>query len=210
MLTEKQRKLLVYLEEYQNANGISPSFDEMSVALSLKSKSGIHQLLNSLEERGFVKRLKNRARAIEVIRTNLQPGNFARTQEKGTQVEVPLMGRIAAGTPIEAIADESNYIDVPQNFISRGNYYALEVSGDSMIYAGIMDGDTVIIKRVTYADKGDIVVALVNQEEATLKYFHPESNQITLRAANPRYADQHYGPDNVEIQGKLHALLRQY
>ncbi len=209
MLTAQQRKLLAYLDKFQTEYGISPSFEEMRIALELKSKSGIHRLLASLIERGFIRKLANRARAIEIIRIDSKPTHQSITMTNNF-IGVPLMGRIAAGTPIEAIADETNYIDVPPNYIGKGSYYALQVSGDSMIYAGIMDGDTVIIKRVSYANKGEIVVALVDQEEATLKYFYPEDSKIILRAANPRHADQHYLPEQVEIQGKLHALLRQY
>ncbi len=221
MLTERQHKLLTYLRDYQTENGYSPSFEEMRIALDLKSKSGIHRLLYSLEERNFIRKLSNRARAIDVLRVDLMPGNplgkepdpdpeqdqnFAGKEN----VHVPLMGTIAAGTPIEAIADETSFIDVPPHMVTYGHYFALEVSGDSMIYAGIMEGDTVIIKKANHANTGDIVVALVNREEATLKYFYPENHKITLRAANPRHADQHYRPDQLEIQGKLHALLRQY
>ncbi|MCH9853858.1 MAG: transcriptional repressor LexA [Alphaproteobacteria bacterium] len=215
MLTERQHKLLNYLREYQNEKGYSPSFEEMRLALGLKSKSGIHNLLSALQERGFIRKLNNRARAIDVLRPDMTPiktiGKYIDHDiNPNKNIQIPLMGTIAAGTPIEAIADESSFIDVPPHMVTRGHYFALEVSGDSMVYAGIMDGDTVIIKKIDYANRGDIVVALVNREEATLKYFYPEYNRITLRAANPRHADQHYQPGQVEIQGKLHALLRQY
>ncbi len=216
MLTERQHKLLTYLREYQTQYGYSPSFEEMRVALGLKSKSGIHNLLSALQERNFIRKLNNRARAIDVLRPDVltssaiekqtEPQN---NQPKETE-QLPLMGTIAAGTPIEAIADESNFIDVPPHMVTHGHYFALEVSGDSMVDAGIRHGDTVIIKKIDHANTGEIVVALVNREEATLKYFYPENNRITLRAANPRHPDQHYHPEQVEIQGKLHALLRQY
>ncbi|MCH9845320.1 MAG: transcriptional repressor LexA [Alphaproteobacteria bacterium] len=216
MLTERQYKLLTYLREYQNQYGYSPSFEDMRMALGLKSKSGIHTLLSALQERQFIRKLDNRARAIEVLRPDLNtPMAIAKyieqqNNERKETTPLALMGTIAAGTPIEAIADESNFIDVPPHMVARGHYFALEVSGDSMVDAGIRHGDTVIIKKVDHANTGEIVVALINHEEATLKYFYPENNRITLRAANPRHPDQLYQPEQVEIQGKLHALLRQY
>ncbi len=215
MLTKRQHQLHIYLRNYLNENHYSPSYEEMREALGLKSKSGIHNLLNALQERGFIHKLNNRARAIDVLRIDPitgrpvgQPGQQNNAPTETTQLA--LMGKIAAGTPIEAIADDSNFIDVPPQMVTRGHYYALEVSGDSMVDAGIRHGDTVIIKKIDHAHTGEIVVALVNREEATLKYFYPENNRITLRAANPRHPDQHYQPEQVEIQGKLHALLRQY
>ena len=216
MLTPRQHKLLTYLREYQSQYGYSPSFEEMRIALNLKSKSGIHNLLNALQERNFIRKLNNRARAIDVLRPDVLTANPMEKQlaQQGNHpneiTQLSLMGKIAAGTPIEAIADENNFIDVPPQMVTRGHYFALEVSGDSMVDAGIRHGDTVIIQKTNYANTGDIVVALVNQEEATLKYFYPDSKVITLRAANPRHPDQHYQPEQLEIQGKLHALLRQY
>ena len=215
MLTEKQLNLLRYVEKYHQDKGFSPSFDEMREALNLKSKSGIHRLLVALEERGFIRKLPNRARALEVIKIPNQEIDGSATENtpqnaNDNMVSLPYLGKIAAGRPIDAIADNTNYIDVPQHLISNGTFYALEIEGDSMIHAGIIDGDTVIIEKASHAEKGDIIVALVERDEATLKYYHPENGKITLKAANPDFQDQIYTPEQIEIQGKLHALLRQY
>jgi repressor LexA len=233
MLTRKQYELLVYIHERLKEAGVPPSFDEMKDALDLRSKSGIHRLIKALEERGFIKRLPNRARAIEVIRLpeSMQPvapprargfspsvieGSLGRVRPiadgDGTvePVVVPVMGRIAAGTPIEAIQNHSHSIVVPPDMLSPGEHFALEVRGDSMIEAGIFEGDTVLIRKTDSADTGDIVVALVDEEEATLKRLRRKGASIALEAANPAYETRIFGPDRVRIQGKLVGLLRRY
>ncbi len=232
MLTRKQYELLVYIHERVKEAGVPPSFDEMKDALDLRSKSGIHRLIKALEERGFIKRLPNRARAIEVIRLpeSMQPasprargfspsvieGSLGRVRplsEGETMVEpvvVPVMGRIAAGTPIEAIQNHSHSIVVPPDMLSPGEHFALEVRGDSMIEAGIFEGDTVLIRKTDSADTGDIVVALVDEEEATLKRLRRKGASIALEAANPAYETRIFGPDRVRIQGKLVGLIRRY
>jgi repressor LexA len=232
MLTRKQYELLVYIHERLKESGVPPSFDEMKDALDLRSKSGIHRLIKALEERGFIKRLPNRARAIEVIRLpeSMQPasprargfspsvieGSLGRVRplsEGETMVEpvvVPVMGRIAAGSPIEAIQNHSHSIVVPPDMLSPGEHFALEVRGDSMIEAGIFEGDTVLIRKTDSADTGDIVVALVDEEEATLKRLRRKGASIALEAANPVYETRIFGPDRVRIQGKLVGLIRRY
>jgi repressor LexA len=232
MLTRKQYELLVYIHQRLKEAGVPPSFDEMKDALDLRSKSGIHRLIKALEERGFIKRLPNRARAIEVIRLpeSMQPpsprargfspsvieGSLGRVRpisDGETMVEpvvVPVMGRIAAGSPIEAIQTHSHSIVVPPDMLSPGEHFALEVRGDSMIEAGIFEGDTVLIRRTDSADTGDIVVALVDEEEATLKRLRRKGASIALEAANPAYETRIFGPDRVRIQGKLVGLLRRY
>jgi repressor LexA len=232
MLTRKQYELLVYIHERVKEAGVPPSFDEMKDALDLRSKSGIHRLIKALEERGFIKRLPNRARAIEVIRLpeSMQPasprsrgfspsvieGSLGRVRplaEGETAFEpvvVPVMGRIAAGTPIEAIQNHSHSIFVPPDMLSPGEHFALEVRGDSMIEAGIFEGDTVLIRKTDSADTGDIVVALVDEEEATLKRLRRKGASIALEAANPAYETRIFGPDRVRIQGKLVGLIRRY
>ena len=232
MLTRKQYELLVYIHQRLKEAGVPPSFDEMKDALDLRSKSGIHRLIKALEERGFIKRLPNRARAIEVIRLpeSMQPpsprargfspsvieGSLGRVRpisDGETMVEpvvVPVMGRIAAGSPIEAIQNHSHSIVVPPDMLSPGEHFALEVRGDSMIEAGIFEGDTVLIRRTDSADTGDIVVALVDEEEATLKRLRRKGASIALEAANPAYETRVLGPDRVKIQGKLISLLRRY
>lgn len=231
MLTRKQHELLTFIHNYLVKNGVSPSFDEMKLALGLKSKSGIHRLITGLEERGFLRRLPHRARALEVVRL---PGNVSqpadgapmaalhppgRGNDNGTSpsndagsenVALPLYGRIAAGTPIEALRDESNQIDVPASLLGNGEYYALEIAGDSMIEAGIFDGDIVIIERCDTAPNGTIVVALVDGQEATLKRLRKKGNSIALEAANPAYETRIFGPDRVTVQGRLVTLIRQY
>ena len=236
MLTRKQQELLLFIQERMKESGIPPSFDEMKDALNLASKSGIHRLITALEERGFIRRLPNRARALEVIKLPeayspaLQPrrgfspsvieGSLGKVPEvpkpapapanDGASVAVPVMGRIAAGVPISAIQSNTHDISVPAEMLGAGEHYALEVKGDSMIDAGILDGDTVIIRNTTNANPGEIVVALVDDEEATLKRFRRKGASIALEAANPAYETRIFGPDRVKIQGKLVGLIRRY
>ncbi len=226
MLTRKQHELLRFIQTRLEESGISPSFEEMKEALDLKSKSGVHRLISALEERGFIRRLPNRARALEVLRqpedTNskpVQPAAPANSNETSAPrampepandvVEIPLHGRIAAGVPIEALEGQST-LPVPAALLGSGEHYALEVSGDSMIDAGILDGDFALVKRTTNARDGEIVVALVRGEEATLKYLRREGSMVRLDPANAAYEPQVYGPDEVEVQGKLAGLLRRY
>jgi repressor LexA len=216
MLTAKQRELLLFIDQRLGETGISPSFDEMREALDLKSKSGVHRLISALEERGFIRRLPNRARALEVMKlpetrstatvTTLRPA--APTPANDT-VELLLAGRIAAGTPIEALQGTETF-PVPAALLGPGEHYALEVSGDSMVEEGILDGDFALIRRVDTARDGEIVVALVNNEEATLKTFRREGNMIRLDPANRHYEPQRYRPDQVQIQGRLAGLIRRY
>ncbi len=238
MLTRKQQELLLFISERLSEGGVSPSFDEMKDALGLKSKSGIHRLITGLEERGFLRRLPHRARALEVTRmpdgvgfeevrnaapqlaSGFQPnvikGNFANAlpgREVGSGAEairLPLYGRIAAGMPIEALRDHSTNIAVPTSLLDPGEHYALEVAGDSMIEAGILDGDTVIIRRCDTADSGTIVVALIDGNEVTLKRLRRRGQTIALEPANSAYETRIFGADRVRIQGKLAGLLRQY
>ncbi len=230
MLTKKQHELLMFIHRRLEESGVSPSFDEMKDALDLKSKSGIHRLITALEERGFIRRLAHRARALEVVRLpdsntpgikgfapNVIPGNFPlRGVDTSTApnapeaLELPLYGRIAAGTAIEAISDPSTTVAVPPSMITGGEHYALEISGDSMVEAGIHDGDTVIIKRCDSAENGTIVVALIDEREATLKRLRRKGNSVALEPANPTYKTQIFGPDRVRIQGRLIGLMRTY
>jgi repressor LexA len=231
MLTRKQFELLRFINERLKEAGVPPSFDEMKDALDLRSKSGIHRLITALEERGFIRRLPNRARAIEVIKLpdsvnqNSAPrrgftpsvieGNLGRVRtssedDSGRPVAVPMMGRIAAGTPIEAIQTRSHTINVPPDMLSSGDHFALEVRGDSMIDAGILDGDTVLIRKSEAADTGDIVVALIDDEEATLKRFRRRGASIALEPANTSYEVRILPPTRVRIQGKLVGLFRRY
>ena len=237
MLTKKQSDLLRFIHERLKETGVPPSFDEMKDALDLRSKSGIHRLILALEERGFIRRLPNRARALEVLRLpesatprnggamrgakfapSVIEGNLGRVRplhergedESDQQVAIPVMGRIAAGTPISAIQSRSHTISLPPDMLSSGEHFALEVRGDSMIDAGIFDGDTVVIKKQDSADTGDIVVALIDDEEATLKRLRKRGASIALEAANPAYETRIFGPDRVRIQGKLVSLLRKY
>jgi repressor LexA len=237
MLTKKQSDLLRFIHERLKESGVPPSFDEMKDALDLKSKSGIHRLILALEERGFIRRLPNRARALEVLRLpesatprgggGARGGKFApaviqgnlgrvrplheREAEDNLQtVAIPVMGRIAAGTPISAIQSRSHTITLPPEMLASGEHFALEVRGDSMIEAGILDGDTVVIRKQDHADTGDIVVALIEDEEATLKRLRKRGASIALEAANPAYETRIFGPDKVRIQGKLVSLLRKY
>ncbi|MGE0595142.1 MAG: transcriptional repressor LexA [Hyphomonadaceae bacterium] len=223
MLTAKQKELLLYIHERIKETGVSPSFDEMKEALDLASKSGIHRLITALEERGFLRRLPHRARALEVLklpdsatpavsprgRAGFRPNLVANTN--GAESEgLPILGKIAAGVPIEALQNEIGRIAAPADLIGAGDHFALEVKGDSMIQAGILDGDVVIIRRGETADSGDIVVALVDEEEATLKRLRKRGNSIALEAANPAYETRIFGPDRVRIQGKLVAMVRRY
>ena len=234
MLTQKQKELLLFIHDRLQEEGVPPSFDEMKEALDLKSKSGIHRLITALEERGFIRRLPHRARALEVVKL---PENTAETSRKhadlsviaGTPrpkqplldmapstvvdsrtVSVPVMGRIAAGVPISAIQNHSHDIACPPDLMANGEHFALEVRGDSMIEAGILDGDIVIIRRCDSAENGDIVVALVEEEEATLKRLRKRGAAIALEAANPNYETRIFGPDQVQVQGRLVGLMRRY
>src|SRR5256886_11672132 len=229
MLTRKQFELLRFVHERLKETGVPPSFDEMKDALDLRSKSGIHRLITALEERGFIRRLPNRARAIEVIKQpdgygggrargftpSVIEGNLGRVRasaedEGGRPVAVPVMGRIAAGTPIEAIQTRSHVINMPPDVLSTGEHFALEVRGDSMIEAGILDGDIALLKKTEAADTGDIVVALVDEEEATLKRFRRRGASIALEPANAAYEVKILPPNRVRIQGKLVGLFRKY
>ena len=244
MLTRKQYELLMFIHERVRESGIPPSFDEMKDALDLKSKSGIHRLITALEERGFIRRMEKRARALEIIKL---PENVAETLRPATTrsqaqrlspgrahgraiasdpraggnprramgeaegaINVPLVGRIAAGTPIEALQNKISDVPVPSGMVGRGDHYALEVTGDSMINAGILDGDTVIIQEADTANTGEIVVALIDNNEATLKRLRRRGDSIALEAANPAYETRLYGSDRVKVQGKLVGLIRRY
>ena len=229
MLTKKQHELLVFIRQHLERTGFSPSFDEMKIGLDLKSKSGIHRLITALEERGFLRRRAHRARALEVVRQpsdnsfapdvvetdsgrNVVQGQF-KTKSAGLRNEVvslPLFGKIAAGSPIESIRDNGSVVDVPAGMLAGGEHYALEVSGNSMIDAGILDGDTVLIQRGDSAQNGAIIVALVDQNEVTLKRLRRRGNSIALEPANRLYETRIFGPDRVQIQGRLVGLLRQY
>jgi repressor LexA len=216
MLTAKQRELLLFIDQRLKQDGISPSFDEMREALELKSKSGVHRLISALEERGFIRRLPNRARALEVVKlpevqqsakvVQLRPAAPAAANDT---LEIPLHGRIAAGTPIEALQGTENFA-VPAALLGPGEHYALEVSGDSMVDEGILDGDFALIRKVDSARDGDIVVALIDNEEATLKTYRREGRMIRLDPANSRYEPQRYEEDRVSIQGRLAGLIRRY
>ncbi|MFO1260273.1 MAG: transcriptional repressor LexA [Sphingomonadaceae bacterium] len=225
MLTAKQQELLIFIQRRLEEGGVSPSFDEMKDALDLKSKSGIHRLISALEERGFIRRLPNRARALEVLKMPdgvskvapkpaiLNPAPAAPPRQipiaANDVIEIPLHGRIAAGVPIEAM-ESDRMLPVPAALLGSGEHYALEVSGDSMIEAGILDGDYALIQRTQVAREGQIVVALVNNEEATLKYFRREGPRVRLDPANPAYEPQIYDAHQVQVQGKLAGLLRRY
>jgi repressor LexA len=229
MLTRKQYELFMFIHERLKEAGVPPSFDEMKDALDLRSKSGIHRLITALEERGFIRRLPNRARAIEVIKQpdsygagrargftpSVIEGNLGRVRapsedDSGRPVAVPVMGRIAAGTPIEAIQTRSHTINMPADLLSTGDHFALEVRGDSMVDAGILDGDTVLVRRTEQADTGDIVVALIDNEEATLKRFRRRGASIALEPANSSHEVRILPPNRVKIQGKLVGLFRRY
>jgi len=234
MLTAKQHELIRFIQQRLEETGISPSFEEMKEALDLKSKSGVHRLISALEERGFIRRLPNRARALEVIKNpedatpqprvapaaaqvaaandSVVPGSAvlkSAPEPANDVIEIPLHGRIAAGAPIEALEGQ-NSLPVPAALLGPGEHYALEVSGDSMVEAGIFDGDFALVRRTNTARDGEIVVALVRGEEATLKYLHKDGGLVRLDPANASYDPQVYGPDEVEVQGKLAGLLRRY
>lgn len=240
MLTRKQHELLLFINDRLGQTGVSPSFDEMKDALGLKSKSGIHRLISGLEERGFIRRLPHRARALEVTRLpdalglpvpaapaaaeparggfapNVIRGSFgtalpgAQVAPEAETVQLPLYGRIAAGTPIEALRDNSATMDVPATLLGRGDHYCLEVDGDSMIGAGILDGDTVVVQRCDTAENGAIVVALVDDNEVTLKRLRRRANSVALEPANPAFETRIFGPDRVRVQGRLIGLMRRY
>lgn len=236
MITAKQHTLLIFIHSRLQETGVAPSFDEMRLAIGLKSKSGVDSLIRALEERGFLRRLPNKARAIEVIKlpenitinnsseehlkTNANPDNnvisatFGQDNNIGNSENktnsIPKFGKIAAGIPIEAMNNPSDFIDVPVSMLGNGQYYALTIDGDSMIDAGILDGDTVVIENTQRADSGAIVVALIDQNEATLKKFYKRGNTIALEPANKLYETKIYSTQRVEIQGKLVALMRDY
>jgi repressor LexA len=215
MLTAKQRELLLFIDGRLKDGGISPSFDEMREALDLKSKSGVHRLISALEERGFIRRLPNRARALEVVKlpetkaATVTPIRPAAAAPANDTMEIPLHGRIAAGTPIEALQGTETFA-VPAALLGPGEHYALEVSGDSMVDEGILDGDFALIRKVDTAHDGEIVVALIDNEEATLKTFRREGGMIRLDPANRQYEPQRYDPRRVQIQGRLAGLIRRY
>ena len=217
MLTSKQRELLLFIDQRLKSSGISPSFDEMREALELKSKSGVHRLISALEERGFIRRLPNRARALEVLKApevrqpQAAPRASARTMPVAANdsIDIPLHGRIAAGTPIEALQGTESF-SVPAALLGPGEHYALEVSGDSMVEEGILDGDFALIRKAEVARDGEIVVALIDGEEATLKTFRHEGNMVRLDPANRQYEPQRYEPGRVRIQGRLAGLIRRY
>lgn len=215
MLTRKQRDLLLYIQNHMQEHDIAPSFDEMKQAAGLKSKSGIHRLISALEERGYIRRLQHRARALEIIKpieiedANDWPAGAHDITDEGT-MDIPLHGKIAAGTPIEAIRDEVNQIAVPLHMASNGMHYALEVDGDSMIKAGIHDGDTVVIERCTDAPVGTIIVALVDGEDVTLKRLRRAGNKVILEPENDDFEPQVLEPERVVIQGRLVGLMRTY
>ena len=227
MLTRKQHELVCFINDRLADTGVSPSFEEMKEALELKSKSGVHRLISALEERGFIRRLANRARALEVVKMPERPAAVARKgapeaaatpaapnvrplpQPANDVVEIPLHGRIAAGVPIEAF-EGSSMLAVPAALLGAGEHYALEVAGDSMVEAGILDGDYALIRRTEVARDGEIVVALIEDSEATLKYFRREGAMVRLDPANRAYDPQRYAPAQVRIQGKLSGLLRRY
>ncbi|MDX2223290.1 MAG: transcriptional repressor LexA [Rhodospirillaceae bacterium] len=233
MLTKKQYQLLLLIRDRMAREGVAPSFDEMKEALKLKSKSGIHRLITALEERGFLRRLPHKARALEVLKlpdnatapprpsTGFQPnvitgtfgglaGAAAKTSAPAETVELPLYGKIAAGTPIEALRNPTEHIGVPAGLLGGGEHYALTVEGDSMIDAGIADGDTILIRKCDTADNGAIVVALVDNEEATLKRLRRKGESIALEPANKNYETRIFGPDRVKVQGRLVGLFRRY
>ena len=215
MLTAKQRELLLFIDDRTKESGISPSFDEMREALDLKSKSGVHRLISALEERGFIRRLPNRARALEVLKVpEVRPANVTQLRPAAPApandtIDIPLHGRIAAGTPIEALQGTENF-SVPAALLGPGEHYALEVSGDSMVDEGILDGDFALIRKADTARDGEIVVALIDNEEATLKTYRREGRMIRLDPANSRYEPQRYDEDRVQVQGRLAGLIRRY
>jgi repressor LexA len=225
MLTKKQKNLLLFINKKIRSTGVSPSYEEMKNALNLKSKSGIHRLISALEERGFIKRLAHKARALEVIKlpetasandiynsfspSVIKGGLDTNDQEKNAR-EIPVLGKIAAGTPIEAIQNEVNRISIPDELSKNGEHFGLKVSGDSMIEAGINDGDTVIVKKSNTANNGQIVVALIDNNEAMLKRIRRKGKIVALESANKRYETKIFGPDRVKVQGILVSLYRNF
>ena len=224
MLTKKQKNLLLFINKKLRSSGVSPSYEEMKASLNLKSKSGIHRLISALEERGFIKRLAHKARALEVIKlpetasandiyNSFSPsvikGGLDNDQEIGG-VEIPVLGKIAAGTPVEAIQNEVSRIPLPENIEKKGEYFGLKVQGDSMIEAGINDGDTVVIKKTDTADNGKIVVALIDDHEAMLKRIRKKGKTVALESANKNYETKIFGPDRVKVQGVLVSLYRSF
>lgn len=217
MLTPKQHKLLIFIEEFTKEHGHSPSFEEMRLAVGLRSKSGVHALVNSLEERGYIRKMAHRARALEVIKVPAMepqvPENSIANDNGETEfsLSIPLYGKIAAGTPIEAIANPSEYIYIPKSFSTKSELYALTIEGESMIEAGIFDGDTAIIRRTSQAENGQIVVALVDNEEATLKVLSKKAgNEVWLLPCNKDYAPIKLTADRLKIQGVLYGIIRKY
>ena len=230
MLTKKQKNLLIYINEKLKNDGVSPSYDEMRISLNLKSKSGIHRLVSALEERGFIKRLAHKARALEVVKlpenasakdlfNNFKPSlikggldesNINNSKQNADQKYIPLIGKIAAGLPIEAIEDYAEDVPAPPGTKNPNDFFALRVEGDSMINAGINDGDTVIIRKTNIAENGKIVVALIDDHEATLKRYRKKSNAIALESANPSYETRIFNPDRIKIQGVLSSLYRNF
>ena len=225
MLTKKQKNLLLYINKKLRSSGISPSYEEMKVSLNLKSKSGIHRLISALEERGFLRRLPHKARALEVIKlpetasANDIYNNFSPSVIKGgldeknpniDDTEIPVLGKIAAGTPVEAIQNEVARIPLPSNLEKNGEYFGLKIQGDSMIEAGINEGDTVIVKKTDTADNGKIVVALIDNHEAMLKRIRRKGKTIALESANKNYETKIFGPDRVKVQGILVSLYRNF
>jgi repressor LexA len=216
MLTAKQHELLTFIHDRLGRTGVSPSFDEMREALDLKSKSGVHRLISALEERKFIRRLPNRARALEILKMpeTVAPAKLAAARPAipaaaNDTIEIPLHGRIAAGTPIEALQGTEGFA-VPAALLGPGEHYALEVSGDSMVEEGILDGDFALIRKVDTARDGEIVVALIDDTEATLRTFRHEGSMIRLDPANRQYEPQRYRPEQVQIQGRLAGLIRRY
>ena len=225
MLTKKQRNLLIFINKKIRSTGVSPSYDEMRNSLNLKSKSGIHRLISALEERGFIKRLPHKARALEVLKLpetasandiyntfspSIIKGGLDDTDSKSTNEEISVLGNIAAGTPIEAIQNEVSKVSLPVEFHKKGDFFGLKIQGDSMIEAGINEGDTVIIKKANYADNGQIVVALVDNNEAMLKRIRRKGNSVALESANKNYETKIFGPDRVKVQGVLVSLYRNF
>lgn len=238
MLTRKQYELLLFIHDRLKDTGIPPSFDEMKEALDLASKSGIHRLITALEERGFIRRLPNRARALEVLRLPETLISSVKTPKKplsdsgqmsttklntkssniseqindhiGANINIPVMGRIAAGVPISAIQQQTNMVSISPDMIGSGEHYALEVKGDSMIEAGILDGDTIIVRKISTATPGEIIVALVDDEEATLKRYRKQGTSIALEAANPAYETRVFDAGRIKVQGRLVGLIRRY
>ena len=209
MLTFQQEKLLKFIIDYQKQNNVTPSFDEMKDGLDLKSKSGIHRIVSALEERGYIKKLNNRARAIEIIK-NINLIDTESGKNKNNIISIPILGKIAAGLPIEAISDNTNYIELPETLLKKGEYFILNVEGDSMIEAGIFDGDQIVIRKANNANNGEIVVALIDNNEATLKRIFKRGQQVALQPENSNYKTVIYGPDRIQIQGVLKHLIRSY